>query len=64
MNYRPGILPGSQDMLPVIEETTGLYGITSESLKKYRCRIGRKSYIQYEGTAYLKLNFPSDRKYA
>ena len=45
MNYRPGILPRSQDMLPVIEETTGLYGISKESLKKYRCRIGRKPYI-------------------
>ena len=45
MNYRPGILPRSQDMLPVIEETTGLYGIAKESLMKYRCRIGRKPYI-------------------
>ncbi len=45
MNYRPCILPRSQDMLPVIEETTGLYGITKESLVKYHCRIGRKPYI-------------------
>ena len=45
MNYRPGILPRSQDMLPVYEETTGLYGITKASLDKYRCRIGRKPYI-------------------
>lgn len=45
VNYRPGILPRSQDMLPVLEETTGLYGITSESLNKYRCRIGRNPYI-------------------
>ncbi len=45
MNYRPGILPRSQDMLPVIEETTGLYGITKNSLDRYRCRIGRKPYI-------------------
>ena len=45
VNYRPGILPRSQDMLPVIEETTGLYGISRESLDKYRCRIGRKPYI-------------------
>lgn len=45
VNYRPGILPRSQDMLPVIEETTGLYGITKESLERYRCRIGRKPYI-------------------
>ncbi len=45
VNYRPGILPRSQDMLPVLEETTGLYGITSKSLDKYRCRIGRNPYI-------------------
>ena len=45
VNYRPGILPRSQDMLPVVEETTGLYGICRESLDKYRCRIGRKPYI-------------------
>lgn len=45
INYRPGILPRSQDMIPVIEETTGLYGISRESLQKYRCRIGRKPYI-------------------
>lgn len=47
INYRPGILPRSQDMMPVIEETTGLYGISRESLGKYRCRIGRKPYIHY-----------------
>ncbi len=47
INYRPGILPRSQDMLPVIEETTGLYGISKESLSKYRCRIGRKPYMHF-----------------
>lgn len=45
VNYRPDILPRSQDMLPMIEETTGLYGIVKSSLEKYRCRIGRKPYI-------------------
>lgn len=45
INYRPGILPRSQDMMPVIEETTGLYGISSESLRRYRCRIGKNPYI-------------------
>lgn len=32
-------------MEPLIEETTGLYGISKESLKKYKCRIGRKPYM-------------------
>lgn len=45
INYRPCILPRSQDMLPVIEETTGLYGISAQALEKYRCRIGGKPYI-------------------
>lgn len=45
VNYRPGILPRSQDMTPVIEETTGLYGITRDALARYRCRIGRVPYI-------------------
>lgn len=38
-------LPRIQDMLPVYEETTGLYGIKRESIEKYRCRIGRKPYL-------------------
>ena len=45
INYRPCILPRSQDMEPVIEETTGLYGMSKASLAKYRCRIGAKPYI-------------------
>lgn len=47
INYRPGILPRSQDMMPVVEETTGLYGISHDSLARYRCRIGRKPYIHF-----------------
>lgn len=49
INYRPGILPRSQDMLAVVEETTGLYGICRSSLERYRCRIGRKPYIHTVG---------------
>lgn len=47
INYRPCILPRSQDMLPMVEETTGLYGITRQALEKYRCRIGAKPYIHF-----------------
>lgn len=47
INYRPGILPRSQDMAPVVEETTGLYGISGDSLGRYRCRIGRKPYMHF-----------------
>lgn len=45
INYRPCILPRSQDMTPLIEETTGMYGITAESLDKYKCRIGKNPFI-------------------
>ena len=45
VNYRPGILPRSQDMLPVLEETTGLYGIRKEALARYHCRIGSHPYV-------------------
>lgn len=42
VNYRPGLLPRSQDMEPVIEETTGLYGVSAEALKRFHCRIGKR----------------------
>lgn len=45
VNYRPGILPRSQDMEPMIEETTGLYGISKSSLSRFNSRIGKKPYI-------------------
>lgn len=47
MNYRPEILPRSQDMEPVVEETTGLYGINAKSLKRYHSRIGIKPLIYF-----------------
>ncbi len=45
VNYRPYILPRSQDMEPIYEETTGLYGMKREALKKFRCRIGANPFI-------------------
>lgn len=47
VNYRPGILPRSQDIVPVVEETTGMYGIHREALQKYQSRIGRNPYIHF-----------------
>ena len=32
---------------PVVEETTGMYGISKDSLEKYQCRIGRNPYIHF-----------------
>lgn len=45
INYKPNILPRSQDAKPVIVETTGLYGISSQSLQKYKCRIGKNPFF-------------------
>ena len=45
VNYNPKILPRSQDAQPIIVETTALYGIKKNSLKKRRCRIGIKSFF-------------------
>lgn len=45
VNYRPGLLPRSQDAIHVIKETTGLYGITREAIERYHCRIGAKPHI-------------------
>tara|TARA_B100001559_G_C16400682_1_gene575622 strand:- start:172 stop:822 length:651 start_codon:yes stop_codon:yes gene_type:complete len=42
VNYIPKILPRSQDAQPIVQETTGLYGITKTALNKYKCRIGKK----------------------
>ena len=45
VNYRPDILPRSQDAKPIVQETTGLYGVRKRALKKYECRIGKKPFF-------------------
>tara|TARA_Y100000741_G_scaffold358643_1_gene338116 strand:- start:370 stop:1035 length:666 start_codon:yes stop_codon:yes gene_type:complete len=45
VNYQPVILPRSQDLVPVIEETTAIYGINRKSLKNFHSRIGSKPLI-------------------
>jgi N-acylneuraminate cytidylyltransferase len=42
VNYDPRVLPRSQDAMPIIQETTGLYGIKKKALIKRKCRIGYK----------------------
>lgn len=46
VNFRPGILPRSQDVAPLIKESTGLYGITTDALERFHSRIGAFPYIQ------------------
>ena len=45
VNYNPKTLPRSQDAMPIIQESTGLYGIKSNILKKKKCRIGAKPFF-------------------
>jgi CMP-N-acetylneuraminic acid synthetase len=47
VNYNPKILPRSQDAKPLIQETTGLYGIKKKALKKNKCRIGKKPFFHF-----------------
>lgn len=44
VNYNPSVLPRSQDAKHLIKESTGLYGITRDSLNKNKCRIGSRPY--------------------
>jgi CMP-N-acetylneuraminic acid synthetase len=40
VNYDPTLLPRSQDARPVLQETTGLYGIRRDALIRRKSRIG------------------------
>ena len=64
INYKPNILPRSQDAKPVIVETTGLYGISSQSLQKYKCRIGKNPFFfEVPANESLDLDNEEDFKY-
>jgi CMP-N-acetylneuraminic acid synthetase len=45
VNYDPKVLPRSQDALPLISETTGLYGVRKKNEKPINCRIGDNPYM-------------------
>jgi CMP-N-acetylneuraminic acid synthetase len=45
VNYNPKTLPRSQDAKPIIQETTGLYGVRRKILKKRKSRIGLKPFF-------------------
>lgn len=65
VNYLPNLLPRSQDLVPVVEETTALYGITHASLKKFRCRIGGHPFVHFvDKTEAVDLNTEDDFYYA
>lgn len=45
VNYRPNILPRSQDAKQIMQETCGLYGIRRDAALKYRSRIGATPFM-------------------
>lgn len=45
ITYFPGNLPRSQDAIPLIIETTGLYGITKDAVINLRRRVGNSPYM-------------------
>lgn len=64
VNYKPEILPRSQDAKPLILETTALYGIRKNALKKRKCRIGYKPYFfEVDGEEALDLDNYQDFKF-
>lgn len=63
VNYRPSLLPRSQDSDAIFKETTGLYGITRESLLKYKCRIGLSPYMyELQGEETKDIDWEQDLK--
>lgn len=46
LNYDPARVPRTQDLEPVVEETSGLYIFSKELFQKHRRRIGFKPYIK------------------
>jgi CMP-N-acetylneuraminic acid synthetase len=64
VNYLPKELPRSQDLKPLIIETTSLYGIKKKSLDKYKCRIGKKPYFyEVDDFEAVDLNNKKDFEY-
>lgn len=64
VNYNPKVLPRSQDAQPIVQETTGLYGIRSDVLKKTKCRIGKRPYMyQVDEEEIIDLDNKKDFEY-
>ncbi len=64
VNYQPVLLPRSQDLVPVMEETTALYGIQKATLNRYHCRIGAKPFaFEVSKMEAVDLNIEDDFHY-
>lgn len=65
VSYRPDLLPRSQDLISINEETTGLYGISHDALDRLRCRIGAKPiFLPVSKLEAIDLNTDDDFAYA
>jgi CMP-N-acetylneuraminic acid synthetase len=63
-NYNPKILPRSQDAEPIVQESTGLYGIKREALIRRKCRIGFKPFFyEIHAKESVDLDTKEDFKY-
>lgn len=64
VNYVPKLLPRSQDLNPIVFETTALYGIKKKALEKNKCRIGKKPYFfEVDDFETIDLNNSKDFEY-
>ena len=61
INYSPKILPRSQDAQPIIQETTGLYGI-KKCTQSLKCRIGKKPFFLILNKGSIDLDNKEDFK--
>lgn len=64
INYKTSELPRSQDLDPLIIETTFLYGIKKLALDKFKSRIGKKPYLyEVDDFETIDLNNKKDFEY-
>ena len=64
INYVPKLIPRSQDLNPIVFETTALYGIKKKALEKNKCRIGKKPYFfEVDDFETIDLNNSKDFEY-
>ena len=64
VNYDPKVLPRSQDARPIVEETTGLYGISAQAFNATGSRIGANPYFHEVSEAEaLDLDTQADLEY-
>ena len=46
LNFDPSNLPRTQDLIPIFQETSGIYVFSKDSFQKYHRRIGNNPFIK------------------